>query len=79
MPSMSRMRDAAECRYGLVALGEVMPVVDAGDGRISTARELRAWKAANATWPAVGDAPSGGGTAVMTAFAGNEVGRLLED
>ncbi|HWQ93546.1 MAG TPA: sugar kinase [Clostridia bacterium] len=68
------------CRYDLVALGEVMLRLDPGEGRVRTAREFRAWE--------------GGGeynvarglrrcfamrTAICTAFADNDVGRLLED
>jgi 2-dehydro-3-deoxygluconokinase len=77
---MIATRPADECRYDLVALGEVMLRLDPGEGRIRTARALRAWE--------------GGGeynvaralrrcfglrTTVVTALADNEVGRLVED
>ena len=73
-------RAAEQCRYDLVSLGEVMLRLDPGEGRVRTARSFRAWE--------------GGGeynvarglrrcfemrTALVSAFADNEVGRLLED
>ncbi len=74
------IRPADECRCDLVALGEVMLRLDPGEDRVRTARSFRAWE--------------GGGeynvarglrrcfrlrTGVVTAFADNDVGRLLED
>src|SRR4051812_42904842 len=74
------LRPAAECRYDVVALGEVMLRLDPGEDRIRTARSFRAWE--------------GGGEynvaralrrcfglrgAVVTALADNEVGHLIED
>jgi 2-dehydro-3-deoxygluconokinase len=67
-------------RYDLVALGEVMLRLDPGEGRVRTARSFAVWE--------------GGGeynvaralrrcfglrTAIVTALADNEVGRLVED
>jgi 2-dehydro-3-deoxygluconokinase len=78
--SLLNLRDAADCRYDAVSLGEVMLRLDPGDGRVRTTRQFQAWE--------------GGGeynvarglrrcfslrTAVVTAFADNEVGRLIED
>lgn len=69
-----------QCRWDCVSLGEIMLRLDPGEGRIHTTRQFRAWE--------------GGGeynvarglrrcfnmrTAVVTAFADNVVGRLLED
>ncbi len=68
------------CRYAGVSLGEVMLRLDPGEGRVNTTRQFKAWE--------------GGGeynvtrglrkcfrlpTAVVTAFADNAVGRLVED
>ncbi|MFO7668601.1 MAG: sugar kinase [Bacteroidales bacterium] len=68
------------CKYACISLGEVMLRLDPGDGRINTTRSFTAWE--------------GGGeynvarglrkcfrlkTAVVTAFADNAVGRLVED
>lgn len=69
-----------ECRFDAAALGEIMLRLDPGEGRIRTARSFQAWE--------------GGGeynvirglrkcfhlrTAVITAFADNEIGMLMED
>src|SRR5438094_3025369 len=74
------IKPAGACRYDMLALGEIMLRLDPGEGRVRTAREFRVWE--------------GGGeynvaralrrcfnlkTAVCTAFADNDVGRLLED
>ena len=74
------LRPSNECKYDAVSLGEVMLRLDPGEGRIRTARSFKAWE--------------GGGeynvirglrrcfklnTAVITAFADNEVGALMED
>jgi 2-dehydro-3-deoxygluconokinase len=74
------VKPAGTCQYDLLALGEVMLRLDPGDGRVRTTREFKVWE--------------GGGeynvarglrrcfemrTAVCTALADNEVGRLLED
>jgi 2-dehydro-3-deoxygluconokinase len=73
-------RPATECRWDLVALGEVMLRLDPGEGRTATTRSFAVWE--------------GGGeynvaralrrcfglrTAVVTALADNPVGRLVED
>ena len=74
------IRPADSCRYDLLSLGEVMLRFDPGEGRVHTTRTFRVWE--------------GGGeynvarglrkcfrmrTAVVTAFADNAVGRLVED
>ena len=74
------LKDKKDCKFDAVSLGEVMLRLDPGEGRIRTARNFRAWE--------------GGGeynvirglhkcfkmdTAVITAFAENEVGYLMED
>src|SRR5438132_10681837 len=67
-------------KWDLVSLGEVMLRLDPGDGRIATTRHFRVWE--------------GGGeynvarglrrcfnlrTAIVTAFADNPLGHLVED
>ena len=74
------IRPVGECRWDLVSAGEVMLRLDPGEGRIATTRNFKVWE--------------GGGeynvaralrrcfglrTAVVTAFADNPVGRLIED
>ena len=78
--SLLQVRPAQDCRFDEVSLGDVMLRLDPGDGPVRTARQFRAWE--------------GGGeynvaralrrcfglrTAVVTALADNEVGRLIED
>lgn len=70
----------AEASFDEISLGEVMLRLDPGDGRIKTSRAFTAWE--------------GGGeynvarglrrcfalrTGIVTAFADNEIGRLVED
>ncbi|MCH4000430.1 MAG: sugar kinase [Lachnospiraceae bacterium] len=74
------LKDPKECRYDAVSLGEIMLRLDPGEGRVRTARSFKVWE--------------GGGeynvvrglhkcfhmhTGVITAFADNEVGKLLTD
>jgi 2-dehydro-3-deoxygluconokinase len=74
------IRPADECRYDLVALGEVMLRLDPGEGRIRTARGFRAWEGGGEYNVARGLRRCfGRRTAVVTALADNEVGRLIED
>lgn len=77
---MYELRPPADCRYDVVALGEVMLRLDPGEGRIRTARQFRAWEGGGEYNVARGLRRCfGRRTAVVTAFADNEVGRLLED
>jgi 2-dehydro-3-deoxygluconokinase len=74
------MKPAAACRYDLVALGEVMLRLDPGEGRIRTAREFKVWEGGGEYNVARGLRRCFGlRTAVCTAFADNDVGRLVED
>lgn len=67
-------------RFDLVALGEVMLRLDPGEGRVRTARSFRAWEGGGEYNVARGLRRCFGlKTAILTAFADNEVGRLLED
>ena len=78
--SVLKLKEKMYCQYDLVSLGEIMLRFDPGEGRIHTARNFQVWE--------------GGGeynvarglrrcfnmkTAVVTSFADNPVGRLLED
>jgi 2-dehydro-3-deoxygluconokinase len=74
------IRPASECRYDLVSLGEVMLRLDPGDGRIRTTREFRVWEGGGEYNVARGLRRCFGlRTGLVSAFADNEVGRLLED
>ena len=74
------IRAAADCRYDVVSLGEVMLRLDPGEGRIRTARQFRAWEGGGEYNVARGLRRAFGlRAAVVTALADNEVGRLVED
>jgi 2-dehydro-3-deoxygluconokinase len=78
--SAVELRPKADCRYDLVSLGEIMLRLDPGEGRVRTARNFRAWEGGGEYNVARGLRRCFGlRTAVVTAFADNEVGRLLED
>src|SRR5271157_3238450 len=68
------------CRWDLVALGEVMLRLDPGEGRIASARTFQAWEGGGEYNVARGLKRCFGlDTAIVTAFADNPVGRLLQD
>jgi 2-dehydro-3-deoxygluconokinase len=74
------IRPAGECRYDLVSLGEIMLRLDPGEGRVRTTREFRVFEGGGEYNVARGLRRCFGmRTAVVTAFADNDVGRLLED
>lgn len=71
---------AADCRYDIVSLGEVMLRLDPGEGRIRTARHFRAWEGGGEYNVARGLRRCfGQRAAIVTAFAKNEIGLLMED
>ncbi|MBN2687095.1 MAG: sugar kinase [Deltaproteobacteria bacterium] len=68
------------CAFDLLSLGEVMLRLDPGEGRIHTARSFRVWEGGGEYNVARGLRRCFGmRTAVVTAFADNAVGRLVED
>ncbi len=74
------LRPAEECRWDLVSLGEIMLRLDPGEGRVRTARSFQAWEGGGEYNVARGLRRCFGlRTAVATAFADNDVGRLIED
>jgi 2-dehydro-3-deoxygluconokinase len=77
---MLEPRPAEDCRFDLVSLGEVMLRLDPGEGRVRTTREFRVWEGGGEYNVARGLRRCFGmRTAVVTAFADNDVGRLVED
>jgi len=75
-----QIKPADCCAYDLVALGEIMLRLDPGEGRIRCARQFRVWEGGGEYNVARGLRRCFGlRTAVCTAFADNEIGRLLED
>lgn len=78
--SVLEARPRDECAYDLVAVGEVMLRLDPGAGRIRTARSFAAWEGGGEYNVARGLRRCFGlRTAIVTALADNEVGRLIED
>ncbi len=74
------LRPVEACRFDAVALGEVMLRLDPGQGRVRTARSFRVWEGGGEYNVARGLRRAFGlRTAVVTALADNEVGRLVED
>src|SRR5215813_596887 len=80
MMPILKIRPPDSCKYDLIALGEIMLRLDPGEGRIRTAREFKVWEGGGEYNVARGLRRCFGlKTAVCTAFADKEVGRLLED
>lgn len=74
------LKPANTCAFDAVSLGEVMLRLDPGEGRIRTAREFRVWEGGGEYNVIRGLRRCFGmKTAVITAFADNEVGLLMED
>jgi 2-dehydro-3-deoxygluconokinase len=68
------------CRWDCVSLGEVMLRLDPGEERIHTTRNFRAWEGGGEYNVARGLRRCFGlRTAVITAFAKNPIGQLIED
>lgn len=74
------IRSGADCQYDIVSLGEVMLRLDPGEGRIRTTRRFRVWEGGGEYNVARGLRRCFGLRAgLVSAFAQNEVGLLLED
>jgi 2-dehydro-3-deoxygluconokinase len=75
-----KIKSKKDCRWDLVALGEVMLRLDPGEGRIATTRTFQAWEGGGEYNVARGLKRCFGlDTAIVTAFADNAIGRLLQD
>src|ERR1700760_1026253 len=69
-----------ECRWDIVSLGEVMLRLDPGDGRVHTTRSFEVWEGGGEYNVSRGLKRCFGLDAtVVTAFADNPVGRLVQD
>jgi 2-dehydro-3-deoxygluconokinase len=74
------LKAAESCKWDCVSLGEVMLRLDPGEERIHTARNFRAWEGGGEYNVARGLRRCFGmRTSVITAFAKNSIGQLLED
>jgi len=75
-----KIKSADSCKYDLLSLGEIMLRLDPGEGRIRATRSFKVWEGGGEYNVARGLRRCFGmRTAVATAFADNDVGRLLED
>ena len=75
-----QIKSAESCKYDLISLGEIMLRLDPGEGRVRTARQFMAWEGGGEYNVARGLRRCFGlNTGVVTAFADNDIGRLLED
>jgi len=78
--SAFKLKPAAECKYDILSLGEIMIRLDPGDDRIHTARNFRVWEGGGEYNVARGLRRCfNKRAAVITAIPDNPVGRLLED
>ncbi|HEX5057478.1 MAG TPA: sugar kinase [Gammaproteobacteria bacterium] len=78
--SALKIKPADSCRYDIVSLGEVMLRLDPGEGRIHTTRQFQVWEGGGEYNVARGLRRCFGmRAAIVTAFADNPVGRLVED
>src|ERR1044071_1733530 len=74
------IKSPGSCKYDQLSDGEIMLRFDPGEGRIRTTREFKVWEGGGEYNVARGLRRCFGlRTAVATAFADNDVGRLLED
>jgi 2-dehydro-3-deoxygluconokinase len=74
------IKPKSSCFYDEVSMGEIMLRLDPGEGRVRTARQFQAWEGGGEYNVARGLRKCFGlKTAVVTAFADNEVGHLIED
>ena len=74
------LRSADSCAFDCVSLGEVMLRLDPGEGRVRTARRFHAWEGGGEYNVSRGLRRCFGlRAALVSAFADNDVGRLIED
>ncbi|MBC8185298.1 sugar kinase [candidate division KSB1 bacterium] len=74
------LKPKKECEFDEISLGEIMLRLDPGEDRIHTTRQFRVWEGGGEYNVARGLRRCFGmKTAVVTAFADNPVGRLVED
>ena len=75
-----KIKDKQQCRWDVVSLGEVMLRLDPGEGRVHTTRHFQVWEGGDEYNVARGLKRCFGlDAAVVSAFADNAVGRLIQD
>ncbi len=74
------IKPADKCQYDLISLGEVMLRLDPGNGRVRTTRQFDVWEGGGEYNVARGLRRCfNKRTALVSAFAENDIGRLIED
>jgi 2-dehydro-3-deoxygluconokinase len=77
---MLTIKPKTGCKWDMVSLGEVMLRLDPGEGRVHTTRSFRVWEGGGEYNVARGLKRCFGlDTALVSAFADNPVGRLIQD
>src|SRR5215211_6155223 len=80
MAEAPNVKPKESCRWDIVSLGEVMLRLDPGDGRVHTARSFHVWEGGGEYNVARGLKRCFGlDAALVSAFADNAVGRLVQD
>ena len=75
-----KIKDKQQCRWDVVSLGEVMLRLDPGEGRVHTTRHFQVWEGGGEYNVARGLRRCFGlDAALVSAFADNAVGRLIQD
>ena len=78
--SLITLRKKEDCQFDMISLGEVMLRLDPGEMRVRNARSFRVWEGGGEYNVARGLRRCFGmKTAIVTALADNDVGRLVED
>ncbi len=78
--ALINLRKKEECAFDMISLGEVMLRLDPGEMRVRNARSFKVWEGGGEYNVARGLRRCFGmKTAVVTALADNDVGRLVED
>ncbi len=78
--SLITLRKKEDCKFDMISLGEVMLRLDPGEMRVRNARSFKVWEGGGEYNVARGLRRCFGmNTAVVTALADNDVGRLVED
>ncbi len=78
--ALINLRKKEDCQFDMISLGEVMLRLDPGEMRVRNARSFRVWEGGGEYNVARGLRRCFGmKTAIVTALADNDVGRLVED
>ena len=78
--SLIQLKNKEDCMFDMISLGEVMLRLDPGEMRVRNARQFTVWEGGGEYNVARGLRRCFGmKTAVVTALADNDVGRLVED